>query len=577
MIVLLMTGAVLVAAPVLAARHWVRRHGFWVLLFRFLSGHALDGQHRTNATWAKASRGPRPVLHPTGHAVRWHHMPRLHRAGIRTGTLLAVLLTGCGLVAARTLTITLLAVAAAAAIAGASWLAWRRVRFWQHHRHYVAPLEARLAHVTGHAPERVQIERDGDAAKAVEITWPAQAEIGPVDAPLILEAVTTRLAIEAPEADRANFKGRNRTVRYTQSTPPPAGVTLRDLRAAIEGSGPDEIAVGLGRRSTVVPVDLHSDSPHIALSIGPGGGKTIAARALAVQVLRKGGLVVVLNAKKSGYNWTRGLPNVCHAKTVGDIADALIWLNTERQRREDVAEVTGDIEDEVHGNVGPRILIIFEEQNLTVPKIKAASPEAFEALGDLNFAGRAARMNMVAIAQRYSAKAAGGGDVRATVNARILGRYEKSAWKMLAEAFPMPAPSNAPGRVQVVTDRVAEAQMPYTGGQEAHDYALSGQVALCGEEMPGRCAIGAGVPLGQLEKTGPEQRLSQGQGPDPALSPPRLIGLSEAVGEGVTSLSLAAVRKRRQRDPGFPPEAGQGGAESLYELTALMAWEENRR
>ena len=268
--------------------------------------------------------------------------------------------------------------------------------------------------------------------------------------------------------------------------------------------------MGLGRRGTVVPVDLHSDSPHIALSIGSGGGKTIAARALAVQVLRKGGLVVVLNLKKSGYNWTRGLPNVCHCKTIDEIAAMLIWLNTERKRREDIAEVSGDIEDVVHANVGPRVLAIFEEQNLTVPKIKATDPEAFEALGDMNFAGRAARMNMVAIAQRYSAKAAGGGDVRATVNARILGRYEKSAWKMLAEQFPMPAPSNTPGRVQVVTDRVAEAQMPYTGGQEAHDYALSGTVALCPEDMPARCALGVPVPVGQLEKTGPEQPLSQG-------------------------------------------------------------------
>ena len=248
---------------------------------------------------------------------------------------------------------------------------------------YVAPLEARLAHVVGHAPERVAIERDGDAVKAVEITWPPEAEIAPADGPLILEAVTARLAIEAPEADKANFKGRNRTVRYTQSEPPPAKVTLRDLRAAIEGSGPDEIVVGLGRRSTAVAVDLHSDSPHIALSIGSGGGKTIAARALAVQVLRKGGLVVVLNLKKSGYNWTRGLPNVCHCKTIDDIADMLIWLNAERKRREDVAEVTGDIEDVVHGNVGPRILVIFEEQNLTVPKIKAVRPDAYEALGDL--------------------------------------------------------------------------------------------------------------------------------------------------------------------------------------------------
>ena len=194
-----------------------------------------------------------------------------------------------------------------------------------------------------------------------------------------------------------------------------------------------------------------------------------------------------------------------------DIAAMLLWLNAERERREDVAEATGDIEDVVHGNVGPRILIIFEEQNLTVPKIKDASQEAFEALGDLNFAGRAARMNMVAIAQRYSAKAAGGGDVRATVNARILagtrcprGRCSPRRSRCPRRATPRAGcRGHRPGR---------RGSDPYTGGREAHDFALSGQVALCIEDMPARCAIGAGVPLGQLENTGPEQRLAVGQG-----------------------------------------------------------------
>ena len=574
--ILLLPVLVLAILSVAWLRHMIHRHGLFPLLWRWHSGHTLDGMHRTNATWTKPSRGDRAVLHPTGHAIWWHHQPRLHRAGIRCGAELTAASVLYGLWAHRVITLAILAILAAACLVLAFFQGRYAVRNWKHERDYVRPLEARLAHAVGHAPERVAIERDGDAVKSVEIDWPAAAELAAADAPLILEAVTTRLAIEAPEPDKANFKGRNRTVRYVRSAPPPSDVTLRDMRPAIEGSGPDEIAVGLGRRSTVIPIDLHSDSPHIALSIGSGGGKSIAARNMAVQVLRKGGLVVVLNAKKSSYNWTRGLPNVCHCKTIDDIADMLIWLNAERNRREDVAERSGDIEDVVHVNVGPRILIIFEEQNLTVPKIKRHHPDAFEALGDLNFAGRAARMNMVAIAQRYSAKAAGGGDVRATVNARIVGRYEKSAWKMLAEQFPMPAPSNTPGRVQVVTDHVAEAQMPYIRGQEAHDFALSGDVALCIDDMPSRCAIGVPVPVGQLVKTGAEQRLSQGHGAPPALSPPRLIGLSEACSEGVISLSLAAVRKRRQRDRGFPGRRDQGGTEALFDESELMAWEESR-
>ena len=297
----------------------------------------IDGRYHTDRGWFTPAT---KVLHPSGRASRLHKGRRIIHVSVRTGVPLVLLAIVCGLLVARMFTLIVLAVAAAAAVVDVSWRTWRRARFWQHHRHYVAPLEARLVHITGHAPELVHVDRDGEAVKAVEITWPAKAEIAPADEPQILEAVTTRLAIEAPEPDRSNFKGRNRTVRYVQSTPPPANVTLRDLRAAIEGSGPDEIVAGLGRRGTAVPVDLHSDSPHVALSIGsPAAGRPSRRRALAVQVLRKGGLVVVLNLKKTGYNWTRGLPNVCHCKTVEDIAAMLLWLNAERKRREDVAEV----------------------------------------------------------------------------------------------------------------------------------------------------------------------------------------------------------------------------------------------
>ena len=66
-----------------------------VLLWRWHSGASLDGRYRTNATWTMPSRGDKPVMHPTGHAVRWHHMPRLHRAAIRTGTTLAALTIAC--------------------------------------------------------------------------------------------------------------------------------------------------------------------------------------------------------------------------------------------------------------------------------------------------------------------------------------------------------------------------------------------------------------------------------------------------------------------------------------------------
>lgn len=574
---------VAVAIFVLWVHHMVQTHGALVLFARWHLGRALDGKPRTDATFFRAAT---KKIHPQARDSGWHWRPHWQRTLIvvvaETGLLLAV----AGLFAERTLTLSLLAVVVAILLVFGVAVIAVRIRTHHHIRHYVAPLERTVTAMVGTAPETLAIERSGGTVESVTIEWAPTVEIGPAEQQLALEAVTTRLPIENPAVSTSNMKGRNRTVTFAAAAPPPTLVTLEMVRWSIGASGPDEIITGIGRRNTSVPISLDKDSAHIALSIGPGGGKSRAARAMAIQVLFKGGLVVVLNAKKSDYNWTRGLPNVCHAKKIGDsldpIADMLLWLNTERMRREDIADAEGDIEDQLpdHVNVGPRIFIIFEEMNLTVPYLKLDYPEAFMALGDLNFAGRSSRMNMVAIAQRYSAKAAGGGDVRAAVNAKILGRYDKDAWLMLAKAFPMPPPNMTPGRVQVVTDEVHEVQMPKVGGQEAHDFALSGTVAICPSDMPSRCLTTGYVPMSQLQKTWPEQPVSQGQGPK-ALPPRPRVSLREACDDGVIALSYEAARKRRTRDRKqgageFPADAGQRGTEVLHYLDDLIEWEDRR-
>ena len=88
--------AAAIIAAILAvawAQVMISRHGAGPVVWRFFSGHALDGQFRTNATWTQPAS---KTLHPTGYARPWHHRPRLHRAGIRTGTTLLVLLAWLG-------------------------------------------------------------------------------------------------------------------------------------------------------------------------------------------------------------------------------------------------------------------------------------------------------------------------------------------------------------------------------------------------------------------------------------------------------------------------------------------------
>jgi hypothetical protein len=180
-------------------------------------------------------------------------------------------------------------------------------------------------------------------------------------------------------------------VTFTSSRTP-ARVTLADIRDPLTNAGPDELVLGIGKRGQPIIISLHEDAPHVALSMGPGGDKTMTGRLADAQVLYKGGLLVVLNIKQIGYGWTRGLPNAIHARTLEEIAVMLAWLDSERQRREDVAYAAADQEDEIHANVGPRIFVIFEEQNLTMPGLRRQYPEAVEALGGcLTRAGRPGR------------------------------------------------------------------------------------------------------------------------------------------------------------------------------------------
>lgn len=96
-------------------------------VWRWHSGHTLNGYHHTNATWTRPAT---KVLHPTGNAVRWHKWPRAARAFIRTAFSGFVLLVLAGLAFAPMPSLIALG---ALAVAGL-WFAVRRahgkVRRW---------------------------------------------------------------------------------------------------------------------------------------------------------------------------------------------------------------------------------------------------------------------------------------------------------------------------------------------------------------------------------------------------------------------------------------------------------------
>lgn len=564
---------------VLAVNHQRKRHGTGPLIWRFLSGHSLDGIHRTNAGWLYPGT---KVMHVSGRASRWHHLPRLHRAGIRSGSATAV--TAWAWFLARSLRGALLTagIIAVLALAAAVWLGFLGYRRLRHHRMWVAPLHRALAPQVGlssgeRASSWLNVERDRSAAS---ITLPSHFPGHQRHKDAVVSTVAAKLALESPSVEWA-LEGPRPVVRFISRPAPPPSVTLDDLRSALSAARETDLVLGLGKGSRPVVVSLDNESPHVMLSQGSGSGKSTTGRLIGAQMLHKGAVLMVWDFKRISQTWCKGLPNVAYCRTAAEIHAGALWVLDEIERRNAVAEAGADVEGVVHANVGPRVIVLAEELNATMNRLRAhwrqvrepGDPErspAVEAIEDALFMGRQVRVNIVAVAQKMSVRASASGEARENMGIRILGRYTASAWKMLVpEVSPMPPASPQPGRIQVVVGSTArETQVGRLTGHQAREFAMSGEVAPWPSEVPG--------------VTG-RRELVSGPGPadvavtvPPELPEPETIRLSDAVHFGVLSMSLAAARKASHR-PGFPEPAGWQGLARLYDLSALEAWDSRRR
>jgi hypothetical protein len=236
----------------------------------------------------------------------------------------------------------------------------------------------------------------------------------------------------------------------------------------------NEILLGVTGDGEAIRIDLDNDSPHVLINAGSGGGKSTIARGVAVQALTQGANVVFLDAKRHSHRWAKNLPGVHYVQTFTEIGDALVSVGMELHRRNEVVDqFPGPIDE---APVGPRIVLVFEEMNATMDALKSMSrklPEgaydAMDALKDIMFMGRAAKIHVVAIAQFASAEAMGGSAIRENFGYRILARYTKQAWTMLAYdcGVPQPAPKEK-GRGRICHAGVArETQFLYLSEEQA--------------------------------------------------------------------------------------------------------------
>ena len=297
-------------------------------------------------------------------------------------------------------------------------------------------------------------------------------------------AVKTRL----PGEWSASYKlhGSQHTATYKKVPRPPKKVDVRDVMHLIKKGDPMAPVFALGPRGTAVTADLVADSPHIAVSMGSGAGKSTTVRAILAPMLHHGAEVHILDIKRTSHRWAKGMPNVRIYKEPEDIHDALVYLGERAKARHKEEDENPDVQFDPMVVVAEEMNILADEledfweeckkQDKDLPK----NSPAFKGLSQISYGGRSASSYLIVIAQKLDARlfgSRGGGAVRENFALRLLARFTPQAWKQLADIKPMAKLPKILGRTAVVVQgEWTEVQVIYWPTEIAREYALSGTV-----------------------------------------------------------------------------------------------------
>jgi hypothetical protein len=262
----------------------------------------------------------------------------------------------------------------------------------------------------------------------------------------------------------------------------PSVLPLNEATDWLENLPASHVLMGVDGEGEPVTVDLSTDSPHILVSASTGAGKSAVARSVAVQRASLGDLVVFLDIKCHSHRWARQLAPLAHyADSPAAIGDALVNVGREVHRRNAAVKMLPPDVPLSAANLGPDILVVFEEMNATTSRLKVMDRQrpkgaygAVEALSDIAFMGRAVNVRLVSFAQLASYRASGGSEIVESYGTRVLINYSRTAWRYLAEGCGqyVPAPE-AVGRGMVCRgNRAVETQLLWVPEQEAAAYVL---------------------------------------------------------------------------------------------------------
>jgi len=374
---------------------------------------------------------------------------------------------------------------------------------WIHYREMIRPLAASLA-LTLEMPA-------GQVRKAlvIPVSWQEPGtEVGMRVLPnwsatkLKLDFVQREIEQRLPGVEWNavhHLSGTHRQLVFIPCPEPPEIVPFESVLSRIKRADRGMVLVGIEPRGRAEHINLNRATPHVATSVGTGGGKSELQKLIIIILLAQGvERITYIDPKGGSASWAEDDFGRCIVPGLEihyDLPEQ--WQAIEDFGKRMNADYTRWRSD--RRMQFQREILMLEEQNdfaeqsrVMWSEIKSRHepqiPPPFRQIGQVLFKGRQAERNVISNYNRLSVRACGGvGDWRDQYGSKLLGRFSPAAWDSLVAERPRGRSSTIPGRMILVTgsDRTV-IQVPRVTDEEALGFlAEQGIKPISYPEPPG--------------------------------------------------------------------------------------------